>query len=645
VPVSDLIGGLAVLLVTLAACGAAGGRAARALVPDAVGAPRALAFTLTGSAAVLAAVIVPGALGLLRPLGMLGTAIALALLVRARVAAPARQRRERERPRRHEPLRSWLLPGTAALLVAACALALLRDLAGAPISSIDALNFQVPIPARWIQEHDVWGLHQFIPDYSNATYPHHGNALIAAVMLPFDSTFLARLVAMPYWAMAAVAVYAIARELGAPRPGAVAAAAAFAALPVSLRAGLDGAQTDMPMLAWLGAGVLFLLRHHRTGGRGDLVLAGLGLGLAFGTKWYALPTVGVVIALWAVARRRDVVRPGAALVGLIVVAGGFWLVRNWVRTGNPLFPQPLPPLFDAPEDPLREAGGFTIAHYLTDGGVWRDHLWPALEASFGLGGAALAAGVLVGARRAPLLAAGALALLAVYVVTPYSAFGPEGAPVLASASTRYALPALMACAVVAARVRWAAPLLAIGALDGLRRALDLPAGKVVLGIAAALVLAGAVRILASRPRLALAATAVALAILAAVARERANTQSYAPLDPTLAYVERRAPSGHEVGLAGIWSPDGVSPVLPAFGPRLGNRVAYVGEFRDGMLRAFTREEEFAGAARRFDLIVIGRGAPPRPHVREQDWAARAGFSEVAASPRLLLLVRGVQSGP
>jgi hypothetical protein len=305
----------------------------------------------------------------------------------------------------------------------------------------------------------------------------------------------------------------------------------------------------------------------------------------------------------------------------------------------------LPPFFDAPEDPLRERGGFTIAHYLTDGTVWRDYLWPAFRLAFGVGGAALAAGAIAGARRTPVLAVAAVVLVAVYFVTPYSAFGPEGRPVLAGASTRYALPALMACAVVAAHVRWAAPVLAVGALDGLRRGFDLPAEKVVLGVAAALVLLVVARALASRPRVALAAAALAVVALAAVARERANTQGYGRLDPTLAAIEQRAPSGHDVGVAGVWSPEGVAPVLPAFGPRLGNRVEYVGAFRDGMLRAYTREADFARAARRFDLIVLGRGIPPRPHVPEQDWAASAGFLPIAISPRLLLLARGVQSEP
>ncbi|HVL95883.1 MAG TPA: glycosyltransferase family 39 protein [Solirubrobacteraceae bacterium] len=634
------------LLGTLAACAAAAALAVRALAPAAGGAVRVLALAVAGSAALVAAVVLPGALGLLRPGWMAACAAALALAVaaatRGRRAAPPDTGRRWARPR----ARPWLLAAPAGLLLAACAIALVRDVAGAPVSSIDALNFQLPIPARWIQRGDVWGLHQFIADYSNATYPHNGNALIAAVMLPFDSPFLARLVAVPLWALAGVAVYAIARELGAAAPPAALAGVTFCALPVAARAGLEGAQTDMPMLAWLGAGVLFLLRHHRRRSGGDLVLSGLGLGLALGTKWYALPAVAVVLVLWAAGRRRDLVRPGLRLLALIALAGGFWLVRNWVRTGNPLFPQPFGP-FGAPPDPLRDLGGFTIAHYAGDATVWREYLWPALRAAFGLGGVALVAAAAAAAvagrrdRRVLLVAAAALLLAAAYAVTPYSAFGPEGRPVLAGASTRYGLPALMACAVLAARVRWAQPLLALGVLDGLLGAFDLPAGKVLLGLVLALAALAAARALAHRPRPAAAAVVAGLVLVVAVSAQRANRHGYAPLDPVLAHVEREAPAGRTIGLAGVWSPEGVSPVLPAFGPRLGNEVAYVGAFRDGMLRGPADAAAFARLARRFDLLIVGRGAPPREDVRELDWARRAGFEVVTASPRLVLMTRRV----
>ena len=50
------------------------------------------------------------------------------------------------------------------------------------------------------------------------------------------------------------------------------------------------------------AGLLFVLRFARTERRSDLVLAGLGIGLAAGTKWYAVPGALVLIGVLAGCR-------------------------------------------------------------------------------------------------------------------------------------------------------------------------------------------------------------------------------------------------------------------------------------------------------------------------------------------------------
>ena len=619
-----------------------------------------MAAAVVFTAAVVLVHLLPAALGAFTVGPVLGAAAALvaaaALATRrwpaARDAAPGLPPEAATR----DPAPSRLLAGGAAVVTAGCALALVRDLAGAPITSIDALNFQVPIVARWLQEDSVWGLHQFIADYSNATYPMNGNVIVAAVLLPFDSAFLARLVAVPYWALAGAGAYAIARELGAPRAPAVLGATALAALPVSIRSGLEGVQTDAPMLACMAAGVLFLLRHARTAATADLVLAGVGLGLAFGTKWYAVTGVAAILAVWAAARalgRAPVVRPTAVLCGLIAIAGGFWLLRNLVATGNPVFPQPLGP-FDAPPDTLRALGGFTLAHYALDFGVWETYLRPAFAATFGWTGAALAAGALLAAARRPrgralAILAGTLVLALVYVTTPYSAFGPEGRPVLAAASTRYAFPALLGAAVLTAwalgrlgRARLAGEtLLALAIVDGLRRGFgDLSAAKALGGsLAAGAVVAAAVWL---GPRMRPASAAVlALAVLAAGVlavegtRRRANDQGYGRFDPVLARLDSGAAPGARIGLAGVWSTEAVSPVLPAFGPRLGNAVVYLGEFREHMLRQVA-PEDLPERARGFDLVVVGRGAPPRADVPQEAALAGAGWSRVAASARLSL---------
>lgn len=555
----------------------------------------------------------------------------------------------------------------ALVLVAGFAVASVTLTAGRPFGGLDALNFQLPQVARWIQTGTAWRLDQYIVDYSNATYPHTGNLMLLALTLPWRSTFAAGLATVPFYALAGVATHAAARELGAPARAAALGAAGLLAVPIVARVGLDGAMSDAPMLAWLAAGVLFLLRHSRTGARSDLVLAGVGLGLAFGSKWYALTAVPVVAGLWLVARRRP--REALLLTGVIAATGGFWLLRNWVEAGNPLFPQPLLGLFPAPPDPLREQAGFSLAHYAFDLDVWRTYLRPAFAIFLGPPGLLLALGtvaaaVLAARRRDPRAGAvvvATLVLAAVYVVTPYSALGLEGAPAGAGVSTRYAIPALLGGALllgwalgrartsIQSRLRgtgWtfgAEVVVVLAVLDGLRRASDVVSDARWLAACAAAAIAALVwrarpaRSLTRAVAVGLVATTVLL-IAGDQLRRRANTTGYGATEPALAAVER-APGGVRVGLAGRWTNEGVSPVLPAFGPRLANPVAYVGPYVEGMLRRYPDPAAFraALAAGRYELLVVGRADSLGAPAREEAWARAAGWREVVASPRLALL--------
>ena len=681
---------MAFLVPTFGACGVAGALVVRTWCGWLNGAPALLAHMVAITAALLAVHIAAGAVGLFTPVAALMVALVLAagvyaLVRRSPPAARARTPRGRFAAARDGRV-SLLLAVAATLATAGCALALIRDVAGAPINSIDALNFQVAIPVRWLQTESIWGLHQFIADYSNATYPHHGNILVAAVMLPFDSAFLVRLVAVPFWAMTGVAVYALARELGAPRGSSILAAAAFCALPMMLRTGLEGVQTDPMMLACFATGAVFLLRHHRSGARAELVLAAVALGIALGTKWYAVPSVAVVLAVWALGRaagrRRRLVVHFTAVTGLLLATGGFWFLRNWVETGNPLFPQGLGPIFSAPPDPLRELGGFTLAHYLFDFDVWDVYLRPAFASTLGWSGAVLAAGALLaaallpGARRqrsrpavyalsepgtvapvsvAPVAAvlAATLLLAGAYLLTPYSAFGPEGRPLLAGASTRYGLPALLGAAVLTA---WAAgragrlrlgveALLALAVLDGLRRGFDLPAGKIAGGMIAAAGIAVAGVLLAERVRAsrALAAAVVTSLLLGGLVasdavRRRANQQGYGQFDPAIAWIEHNAPTGQaHRGSRACGHPTASRRSCRPSGRDSAIEVAVAGEFREHFLRPLTQRRAFTARLAGFDLLVVGRGAPPRPQAREEQWARAAGWRPIVASERLALL--------
>ncbi len=605
--------GLLMLVCTLGTAGYVASRLARGV-----------AWGVLASAVLIAEYLVPLTLGILSRGTVLATTavtLILALRVGPRGLAPESHLRFSW---------AWLIP----IVPAAGAVAYLGHHAGEPSFSIDTLSFQLPQVARWIQTGSLWQLDQFFPDYSNATYPSHGNVLLLAVTLPFHATFLARLVAVPFAVGTCAAVYACARELGAGRTWALLAAAVLAAAPVFARTSLVGANTDPEFLFFVSAAVLILVRGREE----ERWIAAVAVGLALGTKWYALTVLPPLAVIWFVASRPPV-RTVVSMTAIAAGIGGIWMLRNWILAGNPLFPQPLLGL-NAPRDIYRETAGSSLTDYATDWSVWKTILWPQFRDLFAWPGLLLTVAPLLALRRrgAPrAIAVAALAALAAYAVTPYSALGPPGHPVAAASSMRYALPALaLGAMVLATAPRVVRPVAALALVQGVHHTYvpALPLDEVVL---AALALSATVALTLRAPRLTAAALAVA-AVLGALAIRTPG--GYGAGDPAIAWLEANAPSGHHIALAGDWSVPGLPPTLPAFGPHLGNRVAYAGPFVHHMLRHERDPRRFAARLRGDDIVVVGRGfVPTATPAPEETWARAAGFTPVASSDRLVVLVR------
>ncbi len=678
-PLQDFLAGTALFVAMLAAVVLATALVMRRRLPHLRGLDRALAGLVVGTAVLIAVHLVPlMATILTRGTVLIAAALAVGLAALVRPVAPdVLDPLPEAAPPSSPP--AWALAGLAAAFAALAALADLARWAGDELVGVDPLTFHLPNIARWIQTGSVWQIDQFVPLLAHGDYPHNGDVVLLASVLPWHNDFLVRAPITFFLVTTAVAVYAVARELRAPQAASVLAAAAAVSLPVVGIATIPRALPDSLMWTTFACGVLFLLRNARTARRSDLVLAGVALGIACGTKWYGVSSVAGVVVIWAVARLVAARRAGlvgravgdGVLVGGLTLAGiVVWLARNWALSGNPVFPLKVAPLgvtiFDAPPDVVRDQVGFTIADYAGDPHILRQLAGEMVQ---GLGvipivfALAIGAAVAIAWRRRQAgdmpvlgLAGGAVALALVYVITPATALGVKGDPSLANANTRYAVPALLLAAPIAAWVagRLARNLalvlqaaLAVAVLFGAYKGYELEGIRdVVLGGAGIAALAGAVwvlwRLRERRPVLVGAATAAAVLALAAGHRveQRINDGRYLGSDPAIDTLLRVAPTGKRIGLAADWTVAGLTPIWPSFGTRMGNDVEYVGHFVRGFLTPYAREADFRAALvrRRYDVLVVGRGFFPPQATREQRWARDAGWRTIALSHRLRVLV-------
>ncbi|HEV3229569.1 MAG TPA: glycosyltransferase family 39 protein [Solirubrobacteraceae bacterium] len=651
------------------------------------GASLALAATLIFVSGVVAVELVPLILGILSRWTVLAMAVVAALVVvRAVRASEATAEPAPAAPR--SGTLSWVIAGAAAGGLALATLAWLKRAAVQPVTAADFTFFHMPGVARWIQAGTVWQNIELLPGFSVGTYPNNGDVLFLSTVLPWREEVFTRLVNVPLLGLVGVAVYALARELRSPRATGVLLGAVVTSIYAVWVTALDRVKPETLMLVTFGAGALFLVRHARTRRTADLVLAGLGLGLAFGTRWNGVSAVVATVAVWAVVSwrvrsdARSVAHDAMRLVGLVAAAGGFWLIRNWVETGNPLFPEKVSALgvtvFNAPRDEIRILYGHTILQYLGNGSVLRHSILPDYRVALGAPGALLAVGVglavvlaLVGRRaeagwrREPVAALGlsiaAILIVAIYIATPASAQGSYGHPWagIIREAARWAMPAAVMGGAVTAwaiarlgRGRGIAELIAAATvLDGAIQSFSVRIADAAIVVAA---LAGAAAVIfggwtlgrralrSGKQLVVVAATeasvlAVALAFAGWGLQRSYNHRRYLGLDPSVDWVLANAPNFRRIGVAGEFTGD-VGFLYPLFGPRLFNHVSYVGRFDRGLLREYSSAPSFLAAVRRgrYDLLDVGRGVPPRPETPTQRWAASTGYVRVLASLRFAL---------
>lgn len=525
-------------------------------------------------------------------------------------------------------------------------LAAVRAAARTGVLAVDSLDYHLPFAAWFVQTHSTRRLDYVSAGDPSPYYPQNHELLHGLAMALTGRDTVVLLLGLAGLVVTYLAVWAIGARFGAG-PLAVCAVS----IPLSLLGPSYAASAGNDWTAaWALLAAVAVFLHGRRGAFGTFVVGGLAAGIAAGTRFnYAVPVAALVLGAAFLAERGTRLRRFVVGALAAALAGGFWYVRNVVAVGTPTpgVSLRLGPL-SLPGPPMPHLGpvDHTVADYLTNTHVVRTAFVPGLHWFFGpmwavillLIALGLVGGVLLPARRGvrPLALLGLLCL-GVYLVTPLTAGGPLGHPVLFRFNIRFGLAAYVLGLVVMPLVRplqrWAGALaggLTLVLLVGmLRKAAWSPGVPVSMAVAAALLLAAAAVPTfvgrtgwAWRPQV-LAVTAAGAAVVLAVVGYPFQTHYLQDRYRGTATPRERlfaAMQGvHDARIAVV----GFPAKYPFLGARLDNRVDYLAQHgRDDAFEDYATCTSWLRAVHdgRYDYVVAEPYAG-QPAPRAARWTA------------------------
>jgi hypothetical protein len=678
--------GVVALAVVVASLAVVVVRVRRRWLPAWAGAPARLAEFVIGFAVLTAVLQVLGAVGLFRLGWILAACAGVGFISWRGPGWPRRPPAREVAGGRSRPILAALALTTSAAVTAQWISPVLDTYAHGT-RSVDSLWYHLPWAASFAQSGSVLGLRFTDIEYLTAFYPAGAELFHGFGIVLFGGDLLSPLVNLVFLAGLLLAAWCCGLPFGLA-PLTLLGGALSLAVPMVLLSQAGSAGNDVVGVCFLLAAVALLLNAPRE--PAALALAAVAAGLAVSVKLSLLAPVAALtlgVLVWQRSRRSSTL-----WLGPLLLAGGYWYLRNLIAVGNPLPWLSLPGLA-VPAAPLQAHTGFSIAHYLGDGRAWHGVLssglldglgpwWPAMLVAIALGPLSC---LLARDGRLRLVGGIAAASILAYIVTPETAAGPAGHPLGFAFNLRYSEPALtlslvavgLAPAVLGAnRIHFSAPrayfwlqFAVAGALTALLAAAlsytrwwpsaHLP---VQLAVAAAVLAAAAAPALtrhrpALRRPLALGAAAfvVLLLVLGHGGQRDYFRHRYTFVRAIAARSEMwalfRSVHGARVGIVGTY---GGFFAYPLFGVDDSNRVSYLAHRGPhGSLSAITSCPAWRAAvnAARLDYLVTTPGRDPwRPHAvlhsPERRWTAtdpavRVVFSRSAGGqPITVFRIRG-----
>lgn len=226
----------------------------------------------------------------------------------------------------------------------------------------DSLNYHFTFAVEWLKHGNLAMPPTVFDDPSPSYYPINGSLLYLWLMLPLKNVFIADLGQVPFFILACLSIYGIARKLGLKNEYAFYSSALFLLIPNFFKQ-LQIAYVDVMVGALFLSSTYFLLLIEENFSWQNVLLFALSCGLFIGTKTIALP-YSILLAIPFIYLSVKNYRKSyfaVIVVITIIILGGFSYIRNFIDSGNPLYPLNF------------ELFGRSIFHGVMDKAVYKAH--------------------------------------------------------------------------------------------------------------------------------------------------------------------------------------------------------------------------------------------------------------------------------
>lgn len=204
----------------------------------------------------------------------------------------------------------------------------------------DAFVYHLSFPASWVKNGLIYPVTVPFGDQAGTYFPSNVELVYFWLLTYSRSDFLTNIVQCFFLLLCIAAVYRLCRIAGAERSPSLCAAFGVLFMP-SMVHQAAAAEVDIAFSAMFLSTLYFLLRWIKSPDtKMNFIMAFISAGLFIGSKTIAIPwTVFILIPVLIYSITKHGVKIWMLIaVSCSLMTGSFWYLRNFLLTGNPLFP-------------------------------------------------------------------------------------------------------------------------------------------------------------------------------------------------------------------------------------------------------------------------------------------------------------------